>query len=238
MARRQRLDAELVRRQLVDSRVEAARAIDARRVLVNGALADKASRQVHPGDAIVVQGDPPRFVSRGGDKLDAALDAFGLDVTGWRVLDAGGFDSFDIELSRTDKPDAETNQQASALLKVTVKSQDADKVGRAFSGAITEIDQEQLFSAVTKLAMSIETAAQIPDIIRVLLQAATTGRPGPVVAIFPEDVFDEHASVTIPEMSATVPLDREPASARATHKAAELLAAAERPAVVAGVPAA
>ena len=102
------------------------------------------------------------------------------------------------------------------------------------TGAITEIDQEQLFSAVTKLAMTIESAAQIPDIIRVLLQAATTGRPGPVVAIFPEDVFDEHASVTIPEMSAVVPLDREPASARATHKAAELLAASERPAIVAG----
>ena len=89
MTRRQRLDAELVRRHLVDSRVEAARAIDELRVLVNGAVADKAARQVHAGDAIVVQGDPPRFVSRGGEKLDAALDAFGLDVTGARVLDAG-----------------------------------------------------------------------------------------------------------------------------------------------------
>ena len=58
-------------------------------MLVNGALADKPSRQVHAGDAIVVQGDGPRFVSRGGEKLDAALEAFALDVTGWRVLDAG-----------------------------------------------------------------------------------------------------------------------------------------------------
>ncbi len=89
MARRQRLDAELVRRQLVESRTDAARAIDAGRVLVNGAIADKASRQVHPGDAIVIAGPAARFVSRGGEKLDAALDAFGVDVTGWRVLDAG-----------------------------------------------------------------------------------------------------------------------------------------------------
>lgn len=89
MARRQRLDAELVRRQLAPTRTDAARAIDAHRVLVNGAIADKASRQVHAGDAIVVTGDGPRFVSRGGDKLDAALDAFALDVEGWRVLDAG-----------------------------------------------------------------------------------------------------------------------------------------------------
>lgn len=89
MARRQRLDAELVRRQLVETRADAARAIDAHRVLVNGALADKPSRQVHAGDAIIVQGDGPRFVSRGGEKLDAALEVFGLDVHGWRVLDAG-----------------------------------------------------------------------------------------------------------------------------------------------------
>lgn len=89
MARRQRLDAELVRRQLVESRTEAARAIDARRVLVNGAIADKSSRQVHPGDAIVIAGPGARFVSRGGEKLDAALADLGLDVAGWRVLDAG-----------------------------------------------------------------------------------------------------------------------------------------------------
>jgi len=89
MARRQRLDAELVRRQLVESRTDAARAVETRRVLVNGAIADKSSRQVHPGDAIVITGPPSRFVSRGGEKLDAALGEFGLDPGGWRVLDAG-----------------------------------------------------------------------------------------------------------------------------------------------------
>ena len=89
MARRQRLDAELVRRQLAPTRADAARAIDANRVLVNGAIADKPSRQVLAGDAIVIEGEGPRFVSRGGEKLDHALAEFGLDVAGWRVLDAG-----------------------------------------------------------------------------------------------------------------------------------------------------
>ncbi len=89
MARRQRLDAELVRRGLVESRSAAERAIEAQRVLVNGAVADKASRQVHAGDAVLLAGPPPRFVSRGGEKLDAALSAFGLDVHGLRVVDAG-----------------------------------------------------------------------------------------------------------------------------------------------------
>ena len=74
---------------MVESRTDAGRAIEARRVLVNGVIADKSSRQVHAGDAIVIEGPPPRFVSRGGDKLDAALQAFSIEVAGLRVLDAG-----------------------------------------------------------------------------------------------------------------------------------------------------
>ena len=79
----------MVRRGLVLSRAEAAHAIDARLVLVNGSVADKPARLVDPADAVVVQGPPSRFVSRGGHKLDAALDAFHIDVSGRRVLDAG-----------------------------------------------------------------------------------------------------------------------------------------------------
>jgi 23S rRNA (cytidine1920-2'-O)/16S rRNA (cytidine1409-2'-O)-methyltransferase len=63
--------------------------IELHRVLVNGAIAEKPSRLVDVGDAVVLSGEPPRFVSRGGDKLDAALDAFGIDVRGLDVLDAG-----------------------------------------------------------------------------------------------------------------------------------------------------
>jgi 23S rRNA (cytidine1920-2'-O)/16S rRNA (cytidine1409-2'-O)-methyltransferase len=44
---------------------------------------------VSAGEPIELVGDPPRFVSRGGLKLQAALDRFGLDPTGWRALDAG-----------------------------------------------------------------------------------------------------------------------------------------------------
>ena len=89
MTRRQRLDSELVRRGLVTSRTEASSLIDEHRVLVNGAVADKSSRLVDPGDAVVVTGPPARFVSRGGEKLDHALDAFAIDVTDREVLDAG-----------------------------------------------------------------------------------------------------------------------------------------------------
>ncbi|MCB0966731.1 MAG: TlyA family RNA methyltransferase [Ilumatobacter sp.] len=89
MAPRRRLDAELVRRDLAPSRAAAQELIDAKRVRVNGAIAEKATRQVAPGDQLHVDGPPARFVGRGAFKLDHALDAFDLDVSGMRALDAG-----------------------------------------------------------------------------------------------------------------------------------------------------
>jgi 23S rRNA (cytidine1920-2'-O)/16S rRNA (cytidine1409-2'-O)-methyltransferase len=83
------LDAEMVRRGLVPSRERAQADIAAARVLVGGTLATKAARLVDPAEAIVVQGPGPRFVSRAGDKLDGALERFGVAVSGLRVLDAG-----------------------------------------------------------------------------------------------------------------------------------------------------
>jgi len=86
---RRRLDAELVRRELTTSRTEAQALIAANRVLVNGSVADKPARQVAPGDALVIEGPPARFVGRGAEKLDHALDVFDLDVHGCRALDVG-----------------------------------------------------------------------------------------------------------------------------------------------------
>ena len=79
----------MVRRGLVASREQALAAVTGGRVLVGGAPAEKAARLVAPGDAIVLQGPAPRFVSRGGEKLAAALDHFQIDVAGRRALDAG-----------------------------------------------------------------------------------------------------------------------------------------------------
>ena len=86
---RRRLDAELVRRELAPSRTAAQELILANRVTVNGAIAAKASRQGSNADAVVVSGPPARFVGRGAEKLEHALDEFGVDPSGTRVLDAG-----------------------------------------------------------------------------------------------------------------------------------------------------
>lgn len=86
--RRSRLDQELLRRGMVDSRTAATNAIEAGVVLVNGAVADKASRQVSPSDAIVIT-ERARYVGRGGEKLAAALERFAIVVAGRDALDVG-----------------------------------------------------------------------------------------------------------------------------------------------------
>lgn len=86
---RRRLDAELVRRHLFESREKAQIAIEQRRVLVSGTVADKASRQVDNAEAIAILGDAPRFVSRGGEKLAGALDRFAIPLRGMLAFDAG-----------------------------------------------------------------------------------------------------------------------------------------------------
>jgi 23S rRNA (cytidine1920-2'-O)/16S rRNA (cytidine1409-2'-O)-methyltransferase len=86
---RRRLDAELVRRGLVSSRRVAVEAIEAGTVMVAGSPARTPARMVEGSEPIVVTGPPPRFVSRGGEKLAAALDRFSIVVSGRRCLDAG-----------------------------------------------------------------------------------------------------------------------------------------------------
>ena len=87
---RRRLDVELVRRGLVPSRTRAVEAIDAGRVLVGGAPASTAARQVDGGEAIaLLAAEGPAYVSRGGHKLAAGLDAFAVDPEGRYAVDVG-----------------------------------------------------------------------------------------------------------------------------------------------------
>jgi 23S rRNA (cytidine1920-2'-O)/16S rRNA (cytidine1409-2'-O)-methyltransferase len=85
---KQRLDTLLVARGLFDSREKARRAIMAGDVLVAGRRMDKPGAQA-PGDAEIAVKAGPRFVGRGGLKLEAALDAFRIDPAGALCLDIG-----------------------------------------------------------------------------------------------------------------------------------------------------
>lgn len=78
-----------MRRGLVPSRERAREEIAAGRVTVSGSAAVKPATLVAGHAPLAVQGPPARFVSRGGLKLDAALDRFAVTVAGASALDAG-----------------------------------------------------------------------------------------------------------------------------------------------------
>jgi 23S rRNA (cytidine1920-2'-O)/16S rRNA (cytidine1409-2'-O)-methyltransferase len=88
MAKGTRLDQALVSRGLIDSREKAKRSIMAGDVRVNGHRAAKASDQVSDDDEIEIL-EQERFVSRGGLKLEHALNEFGLDLRGMIAIDLG-----------------------------------------------------------------------------------------------------------------------------------------------------
>jgi 23S rRNA (cytidine1920-2'-O)/16S rRNA (cytidine1409-2'-O)-methyltransferase len=83
-----RADDRLVALGLAGSRAEAARLVLAGLVHEGTRRIDKAGQAVHAAAPLRVR-PRPRFVSRGGDKLEAALAAFGVEVDGVVALDAG-----------------------------------------------------------------------------------------------------------------------------------------------------
>ncbi|MCE5191714.1 MAG: TlyA family RNA methyltransferase [Actinomycetia bacterium] len=83
-----RADVELVERGLFASRERARAAILAGEVTSDGRRIEKAGQPLAV-DAAVEVAERPRFVSRGGRKLEGALDTFGVDVAGMRAIDIG-----------------------------------------------------------------------------------------------------------------------------------------------------
>lgn len=84
-----RLDAALVRHGLATSRERAKAAIAAGAVYVNGSNKVKPSTPVGDDDTLELRGETLRYVSRGGLKLEKALDVFGIDPAGMRCMDLG-----------------------------------------------------------------------------------------------------------------------------------------------------
>ena len=83
-----RLDLALVERGLCESREKAKRAVMAGQALVNGQRAAKASDKVKPSDEVTLAATD-KFVSRGGHKLEHALETFGVEAAGLRAIDLG-----------------------------------------------------------------------------------------------------------------------------------------------------
>lgn len=83
-----RLDVLLVERGLAESRAKAQAMIMAGQVRVADQVTLKPATAV-PADSLLTVDTGPRFVSRGGEKLEAALEAFHVDVTGMICADVG-----------------------------------------------------------------------------------------------------------------------------------------------------
>jgi 23S rRNA (cytidine1920-2'-O)/16S rRNA (cytidine1409-2'-O)-methyltransferase len=73
---------------MCDSREQAKRLVLAGEVKVDGRMVDKPAERFGE-DAVVEIKEKPKFVGRGGLKLEGALEAFGIDVTGWVCMDVG-----------------------------------------------------------------------------------------------------------------------------------------------------
>ncbi len=86
--RKDRLDALMLNRGMCDSREQAKRLVLAGEVKVNGRLVDKPAEKFGE-EAVVEIKEKPKYVGRGGLKLEGALEAFGIQVSGWVCMDVG-----------------------------------------------------------------------------------------------------------------------------------------------------
>lgn len=180
-ASRRRLDAELVRRGLVTSRDRAREAVASGQVTVNGAVAQKSARLVLPGDALELVGPPARYVSRGGEKLESALTAFGLDVTGMRCCDVGsstgGFtdcllqrgaaEVVAIDVGRAQMHERLAKDHRVALYERTdIRDVDLTAIGAPFDMVTADVSFISLTSIMGSLAELAATGAPVVVLVK------------------------------------------------------------------------
>lgn len=84
-----RLDSEMVNRHIVKSRNVANQLIKEEKVFVNQAMISKPSFTVNDDDIIEVRGDMPKYVGRGGLKLEKAIQEFNIDLSDKLCIDIG-----------------------------------------------------------------------------------------------------------------------------------------------------
>jgi hypothetical protein len=150
-----------------------------------------------------VRGEPPSDRLKvainlpGGFRNSMTMVITGLDVERkaaraeamlWDVL--GGREQFgavDVQLLRTDQPDAPTNAQAAALLRVTVKDPDASKVGRRFANAVVELSLASYAGFHTTTPPSAETAYGVywPALVPAAAVEHTVTRPDGTRVVIP-----------------------------------------------------
>jgi len=191
-----RLDSAVVERELVASRSVAQALIMEGKVRVNGRVAAKCAEAVAADDVIEVEA-PPRFVSRGGEKLQGAFEAF----PEWRVegcvcLDVGsstgGFTDCLLQhgAKRVMAVDVGTNQLAWKLRsdpRVWVKENfnarylSAADLPERPSRAVTDVSFISLKLILPPMADVLEPGGEIVSLIKPQFEAGRGAAPGGVV---------------------------------------------------------
>jgi acetolactate synthase-1/2/3 large subunit len=97
--------------------------------------------------------------------------------------------------------------------------------------AFQELDYRAVFGSIAKWVTEIDDPARIPELVSRAFYTATNGRPGPVVVALPEDMLEER--VTVADLPAFEPIETSPGAAD-IERMRQLLAAAERPMIIAG----
>ncbi len=121
-------------------------------------------------------------------------------------------------------------------IPILVITSDIHRASRG-TGALIEIDQTALFTAVTKWRFRVEDAADIPQLMVEALDTITSGRPAPAALILPEDVLDQRVTVadsSFDGLAAVLPRQRPAAAVSAVNHVARLLDAAKAPVILAG----
>ena len=191
-----RLDNALVERGLASSRTAAQSLVMEGKVRINGQVAAKAAVPVKESDVVEVE-SPPRFVSRGGEKLEGAFAAFpGWDVADCVCLDVGsstgGFTDCMLQhgARRVMAVDVGTNQLAWKLRsdpRVWVKENfnarymKSSDLPETPSRAVTDVSFISLKLILPPMVEVLEPGGEIISLIKPQFEAGRGFAPGGVV---------------------------------------------------------
>lgn len=182
MARRNRVDVELVRRGLARSRQQAAELISAGKVSIDGMPAVKAATAVDLTAKLTIAADGERgWVSRGAHKLIGALDTFAIDVTGKRCLDAGASTGGFTEVLLDRGADAvvavdvgygqlawplRSDCRVTVLERTNVRNLTAEQVGGAVDLVVADLSFISLATVVPALIACAQPDADIVPMVK------------------------------------------------------------------------
>jgi acetolactate synthase-1/2/3 large subunit len=106
--------------------------------------------------------------------------------------------------------------------------------GSRGTAALTEIDQEALYSAVTKWRATARSAAEIPQLVGAAATQAVSGRPGPVALIVPENILEEAGQTELRLAPPELPPARPWPAEELVGQTLELIREARQPALLVG----